>query len=68
MPHYVQMLYEGKRETVEEADDVREARRLRDAHQRSNPAAYYYTSNRACKAWRDEVIAAQAEKDALAND
>lgn len=50
---YIQRNGNGYLETVAEAASCREARAMLAEYRASDPSGYYYTSSRACKAWRD---------------
>lgn len=41
-------------ETVDEFETMKEARQMVKEYQLSDRSAYYYTSSRACKHWRNK--------------
>jgi hypothetical protein len=49
---YIQRKGDGYIETVDEFTTHREARAMLAEYRISDPSAHYYTSSRACKAWR----------------
>lgn len=51
---YIQRKGDGYLETVDEANNRKEARRLLAEYQASDTAAQYYISTRACAAWIEE--------------
>lgn len=42
-------------ETVDEFNTWKEAKAMLAEYRLSDPAGYYYTSRRACKAWREHI-------------
>ena len=51
---YIQRNGQGYRETVDEFETRKEARKMLNEYQLSDSSAEYYISSRACKAWKEE--------------
>ena len=51
MTTYIQRKGDGYLETVDEFTTRREARAMLNEYRTADPSAYYYLSQRACKAW-----------------
>lgn len=49
---YIQRKGDGYLETVDEFTTYKEAKAMLKEYRLSDPSAYYYISQRCCKAWR----------------
>ncbi len=54
MTYFIQRRSGKDLETVDEFPTKKEAQDMRHEHAVSDPSAYYYVSNRCCKAWKEK--------------
>lgn len=51
---YIQRKGNGYLETVDEFSTMKDAKAMLAEYRLADPSAYYYTSSRACKEWKEK--------------
>ena len=63
MPLFIQRKGQGYRETVDEFDTWKEAKKMVREYQMSDPCAEYYISSRPCREWKGSYLETTMDVD-----